>query len=109
MEQAIAVMLESVSEPRDDGKVCPKVGVVLWRQNGKVQTACRGELRQGDHAEYTLLERKNRDQKLEDCFLFATLEPCAPESRKAPKLGCAERIVNARIKDVPDYPGSSIF
>ena len=27
-------------------------------------------------------------------------EPCAPGARKHPKLGCAERIVNARIKKV---------
>lgn len=32
--------------------------------------------------------------------MFATLEPCAPGARKHPKLGCAERIVNARIKKV---------
>jgi ATP-dependent DNA helicase RecG len=30
----------------------------------------------------------------------ATLEPCAPGSRRHPKLGCAERIVLARIKEV---------
>ena len=62
--------------------------------------ACRGELRDGDHAEFTLLERKKRNERLDDCVLFATLEPCAPNSRKHPKLGCAERIVLARIKRV---------
>jgi ATP-dependent DNA helicase RecG len=30
----------------------------------------------------------------------STLEPCAPGARRHPKLGCAERIVNARIKEV---------
>ncbi|MEI6143598.1 MAG: ATP-binding protein, partial [Mariniphaga sp.] len=60
----------------------------------------RGELRYGDHAEFTLLERKNRSEKLDGCILFATLEPCAPGSRRHPKLGCSERIVNARIKEV---------
>ncbi len=34
------------------------------------------------------------------CWLFATLEPCAPGARNAPKISCAERIVNARISDV---------
>ena len=33
-------------------------------------------------------------------MLFATLEPCVPGSRGPPKLGCAERIVLARIKEV---------
>src|SRR5438876_2745962 len=37
---------------------------------------------------------------LDGAKLFATLEPCAPGARKHPKLGCAERIVNARIKEV---------
>ena len=100
MEQAVAVMKQSTPEPRSDGKVCPLVGAVLWRPSGDVQTGFRAELRHGDHAEYTLLERKNRDQKLDEAILFATLEPCAPEARKPPKLSCAERIVNARIKRV---------
>jgi len=65
-----------------------------------VESASRGELRDGDHAEYTLLERKNRHCKLDGAALFATLEPCAPGSRRHPKLSCAERIVLARIKEV---------
>lgn len=100
MERAIEVMRQSVAEPRADGKASPLVGVVLWKPDGTVETACRGELRDGDHAEYTLLERKNRDSKLDGAVLFATLEPCAPGSRRHPKLGCAERIVLARIKEV---------
>lgn len=100
MEMAIEVMKQSVCEPRGDGKACPLVGAVLWKPDGSVETACRGELRYGDHAEYTLLERKNRSTRLDGCFLFATLEPCAPGSRRHPKMGCAERIVAARIKEV---------
>ena len=100
MEQAIEVMRQSVSEPRADGKASPMVGAVLWKQDGTIETACRGELRDGDHAEYALLERKNRHCKLDGAALFATLEPCAPGSRRHPKLGCAERIVLARIKKV---------
>jgi ATP-dependent DNA helicase RecG len=100
MEQAVDVMRQSIAEPRADGKASPRVGAVLWKPDGTVETACRGELRQGDHAEYTLLERKSRDARLDGAVLFATLEPCAPGSRHEPKLGCAERIVNARIKEV---------
>lgn len=99
MERAIAVMGRSVAEPRSDGKASPKVGAVLFL-NGDIQEAARGELRYGDHAEFTLLERKNRDKPLDGAKLFATLEPCAPGSRRHPKLGCAERIVLARIKEV---------
>jgi ATP-dependent DNA helicase RecG len=73
---------------------------VLVKPDGTVETACRGELRHGDHAEFTLLERKNRGNRLDGSILFATLEPCAPKARNAPKLGCAERIVLARILEV---------
>jgi ATP-dependent DNA helicase RecG len=100
MELAVACMRESVSEPRADGKACPKVGAVLVKPDGSVEMACRGELRYGDHAEFTLLERKNRGVRLDGSILFATLEPCAPKARKTPKLGCAERIVLARIPEV---------
>ncbi|MBL7700550.1 MAG: hypothetical protein JNK79_20490 [Chitinophagaceae bacterium] len=101
MQMAIAAMKDSVPEPRSDGKVSPKVGVVLVSPDGEhIITGHRGELRNGDHAEYTILERKNRDKDLTGYFLFATLEPCAPGSRRHPKLACAERIVNARIAKI---------
>ncbi len=100
MEKAIQVMKQSVNEPRADRKASPLVGAVLVEPDGTVDTAHRGELRQGDHAEFTLLERKHPDERLDGSFLFATLEPCAPGARKHPKLACAERIVNARIAEV---------
>lgn len=100
MELAVAVMKSSVAERRTDGKTSPLVGAVLVRPDGSVETAYRGELREGDHAEYTLLERKHRSARLDGSVLFATLEPCAPGARKHPKLSCAERIVNARIREV---------
>lgn len=100
MLKAVDVMERSIAEDRDDGKRSPLVGAVLVKADGSVETAFRGELRDGDHAEFTLLERKNRATRLDGAVLFATLEPCAPGARSHPKLGCAERIVNARIKEV---------
>ena len=100
MEMAIDVMRQSVNEPRTDGKASPLVGAVIYKLDGTIETACRGELRYGDHAEFTLIERKNRDNKLDGAVLFATLEPCAPNSRNFPKLACAERIVLSRVKEV---------
>jgi ATP-dependent DNA helicase RecG len=99
MALVIEVMNKSIQEPRRD-KVSPKVGALLIKPTGEIETAFRGELRHGDHAEFTLLERKNRSVLLDGSILFATLEPCAPGARKIPKLSCAERIVNARIKKV---------
>lgn len=100
MKLAVEVMRKSIDEPRKDNKVSPKVGAVLLKTDGTVKTAHRGELRYGDHAEFTLIERKSRSEKLDGGVLFATLEPCAPGARKHPKLSCAERIVNARIQKV---------
>ncbi|MCU0690029.1 MAG: hypothetical protein MUF54_01375 [Polyangiaceae bacterium] len=91
MELAVDVMVKSKQEPRSDGKASPLVGAVLWN-DGATDTASRSELRDGDHAEFTLLERKHRSTKLDDAVIFSTLEPCAPGSRKHPKLSCAERI-----------------
>ena len=98
-EFAVAEMYNSIPEHED--RTDPKVGAILTTIDGKViATAHRGELRSGDHAEFTVLERKCRDRKIEGCVIFATLEPCAPGARKKPKLSCAERIVNARIKKI---------
>lgn len=100
MEKAIEVMRQSVHEPRLDGKANPAVGSVIYKADGSTETACRGELRYGDHAEYTLLERKNRTSRLDGAILFSTLEPCSPGARRSPKRSCAERIVDARIREV---------
>ncbi len=101
MELAVEEMKKSVSERRVDGKASPKVGAILVSPDGEVLgEAHRGEMREGDHAEYTLLDRKFRDKNVTGNYLFATLEPCAPGSRKHPKLGCAQRIVNARIAKI---------
>lgn len=98
MEMAIAVMNKSKNEPRPDGKIPPKVGAVLVFPDGATFEAHRGELREGDHAEFTLLERKLFNKSLEDCVLFTTLEPCV--ERNLPKISCCRRATNARIKKV---------
>lgn len=98
MQMAIDVMNKSINEPRPDGKVPPKVGAVILFPDGSVKTAFRGELRDGDHAEFTLIERKLANENLEDCVLFTTLEPCV--ERNSPKVPCCRRTTNARIKKV---------
>lgn len=99
MELAVQLMDDSIPEHID--RADPKVGAVLAKKDGTlVNTAFRGELRQGDHAEFTVLERKHRTDKLDGYIIYATLEPCAPGARSITKLGCAERIVNARISKI---------
>lgn len=98
MEVSIDVMKLSIPEDRGD-KVPPAVGAVIWFPETKqYMVAYRGELRDGDHGEFTLLERKLASQKLDECVLFTTLEPCM--KRNPPKVPCARRITNARIKTV---------
>lgn len=97
MEEAIRVMKASIDE-KNKKTPSPRVGAVLVFPDGAYEVACRGELREGDHAEYTLLDKKFREDDLTNCWLFATLEPCAPGARKEPKLSCAERIANAVLK-----------
>lgn len=98
MELAIDVMSQSVTEHRPDGSPSPRVGAVIVRPDGSTETAARGELREGNHAEYTLLERKCVSKKLDESVLFTTLEPCL--DRNHPKRGCAKHIISSRIKEV---------
>lgn len=98
MQMTIDEMNKSINEPRPDGKVPPKVGAILLFPNGRIEKAYRGQLREGDHAEFTLLERKLGNENLEDCILFTTLEPCV--ERNPPKVPCCRRTTNARIKKV---------
>src|SRR5690606_24012098 len=55
MEHAIGFARQSVSEP---DRVSPKVGAVVVRDGVLLGSAFRGELGLGEHAEFTLLERK---------------------------------------------------
>jgi ATP-dependent DNA helicase RecG len=97
---AIEKMGESIDEIRSDGKVNPKVAAILVFPDNEFVYATRGELRNGNHAEYTLLERKLINRDCSKGVLYVTLEPCAPGARQEPKRSCAEWIVSARIKKV---------
>jgi ATP-dependent DNA helicase RecG len=75
MEIAFNEMLKSRSEHKE--KSDPMVGAVLIDRHGKqIGTTHRGDLRVGDHAEFTLIERYLRDTNLEEATLYVTLEPC---------------------------------
>jgi ATP-dependent DNA helicase RecG len=97
MELSILEMMESKGEHAD--KADPKVGAVLVDRDGAYfDKAHRGELRKGDHGEFTVLERKHPGEDLTGFTLYTTLEPCV--KRNFPKRGCYKRCINARLGKV---------
>ncbi|MBW7990827.1 MAG: hypothetical protein FVQ84_12540 [Planctomycetes bacterium] len=112
LEEAIKLASKSKAE---DGRVHPKVGAVIIKTSKIVAEAYRGEIRNGEHAEYTALERKSVDKNLRGATLITTLEPCT--TRHHPKIPCAEHIIKRGIKKVvigildpnPDIRGKGYF
>ena len=82
------------SRPEDD-RPHPKVGVVVVKEGEILAKAHRGEISDGDHAEYTALERKLAQTDLTGATVYTTLEPCT--TRTHPKTPCAGRVVQRRI------------
>lgn len=99
MEMAYQESTLSIHE--HDDKPDPLVGAILATADGKIlATAHRGELRIGEHCEYTLIERKLKTENLNGCHLYVTLEPCIDKVRTKPKRGCATHIFKARLSKV---------
>ncbi|MFQ5792445.1 MAG: deaminase [Acidobacteriota bacterium] len=96
MKLAIEEMLLARSEHLD--KPDPLVGAVLVSRGRTVDRAHRGQFRDGEHGEYTLLERLVTNVDPSGCTLYVTLEPCS--ERNPPKKPCAMRIVEKGIRRV---------
>ncbi len=86
---------KSVAE--DDG-VHPKVGAVVVKNGVAMAKAYRGELGPGDHAEYTALEKKLRDEIVAGATVYTTLEPCTKRGPR--KLPCVDHLIQRKVKRV---------
>lgn len=97
----MAIDESHLSIPEHTDKTDPLVGAIIATADGVLLAkAHRGELRVGEHCEYTLIERKLVNENLKGCVLYVTLEPCTDESRKQPKRGCSTHIGKARLSKV---------
>ena len=84
--------------PNDQGRISPKVGAVLVKEGNIVAEAYRGELKEGEHAEYTMLERKVAGADLLGATVYTTLEPCT--ARNPPKQPCSRRLIERGVARV---------
>src|SRR5204863_8513123 len=85
------------SIPESDGRVHPKVGVVVVRDGRVLCKAHRGEFPEG-HAEFIALEKKLKDAAVSGATVYTTLEPCT--TRNHPKVPYASRLVERKISRV---------
>lgn len=86
------------SKHEDDAKPHPYVGAVAVCDGKIVASACRGDEAPGEHAEFTLLEKKFSKGVLAGSTIFTTLEPCT--TRNHPKVPCADRLIERKVRRV---------
>jgi pyrimidine deaminase RibD-like protein len=95
MEMTVAIARQARAE---DARAHPKVGAVLLNQGQLLASAFRGELQSGEHAEFTLLQKKLPTADVTGSVLFTTLEPCT--ARNHPKKPCTEWVAERGIECV---------
>ena len=83
-------------EPEDD-RVHPCVGAIVVRNGKELGAAYRNELKDGQHAEHTVLETKLGKEIIAGCTVYTTLEPCTTRKTHTP---CAELLGIRRVSRV---------
>jgi len=93
----LAIEEAGYRRPEDD-RPHPKVGVVVVKNGSILAKAHRGEIRNGEHAEFVALERKLNHQVIAGATVYITLEPC--NQRNPSKIARAARLAERRVKRV---------
>lgn len=75
----------------------PLVGAVAVKAGIMLDSAHRGEIKQGEHAEFTLL-RKLQDETLSGSTVYTTLEPCTVRGEE--KTPCVDHLIDRKITRV---------
>lgn len=95
MELALEEARKCASE---DDRARPKVGVAVIRNGTILASAHRGQLGQGEHAEFTALEKMLGEQSVAGAVVYTTLEPCT--TRNHPKVPCVQRLIERKVARV---------
>lgn len=99
MELAVAEARLSSKKPSDKATPPPFVGAVVAFGTRLVNSGHRSEFDLGEHAEYTVLERKLKDERIKGATVYTTLEPCT--GRPSPhKIPCMERLKARKVERV---------
>jgi pyrimidine deaminase RibD-like protein len=97
--ECIELVLAEARKCRSDpGRVSVKTAAAAALDGVILATAFRGEVAEGEHAEYTLLERKLGSESLRGATVYTVMEPCTV--RQHPKVTCATRLVERRVARV---------
>jgi pyrimidine deaminase RibD-like protein len=99
----------------EDERAHPLVGAVAVKNGRVLAVGHRGEPKQGNHAEFALLESKLRDEILTGATIYTTLEPCT--TRNHPKVPCSGRLIERKVSRVvigmldpnPDITGRGVL
>lgn len=95
MERTVELAEQCETEPGRD-QPSPQVGALAISPDGELLAeAYRGELNDGDHAEYCMISKLSNPEALHGSVVFTTLEPCT--ERNHPKVPCATRLIEAGV------------
>lgn len=89
-------------EPKQKGH--PVVAAVVVNKDGSlIDKAFRAEQEDGEHAEFTLLEKKLKHVTLAGATVYTTLEPCTVRGKTRDgeqKIPCADRLIDRKVARV---------